>query len=159
MVAFARFVMRDNGLAVHISAQQVTQVRQTTEGEPAIYIAGRDTPMIVEGTLEMAIRKLEGAAAGIKIVEPAVELVMEAPVAEPPALEIVTAEVAPEPEAAAEPAPEPEVVLAAKGKPAKTKAVAKVKPQKAKPAAKSEASALKEPEAPYPTASWFKGNR
>lgn len=161
MVAFARFVMRDNGLAIHINAQQVTQVRQTSDGDPAIYTLGRDTPMIVEGTLEAAIRKLEAAAAGIKIVESANEPVVEAPapVARPAALELVATAVAPDPASPTEPVPEPEAVApaAAKAKPAKTKALAKAKAAKAK-SAKGETPA-KALEVPYPTASWFMGNR
>ena len=161
MIAFARFVMRDNGLAIHINTQQVTQVRQTTEGEPAIYIVGRETPMVVEGTLEAAIRKLEAAAAGLKVVEPAVEDAVEtlAPVARQPALEVV----AMESEATSETAPESEAVVAKaasiKSKPAKAKTVikaaAKPKAAKAKPAGPE----AKPAEVPYPTASWFMGNR
>ncbi|HEY1414499.1 MAG TPA: hypothetical protein VGF42_01275 [Caulobacteraceae bacterium] len=164
MIAFARFVMRDNGLAIHINTQQVTQVRQTTEGEPAIYIVGRETPMVVEGTLEAAIRKLEAAAAGLKVVEPAVEPMVETtpPVDQTPAPEMVAmeSEATPQPE----PEPEPEAAIAAtspgKAKPAKTKtetkAGTKAKPAKTKPG-KPEAS--KAPEVPYPAASWFRGNR
>ncbi|HEY1559806.1 MAG TPA: hypothetical protein VGF71_02830 [Caulobacteraceae bacterium] len=167
--------MRDNGLAIHINTQQVTQVRQTSEGEPAIYIVGRETPMVVEGTLEAAIRKLEAAAAGLKVVEPAVEPMVEtsALAAQPPTLEVV----AMESEVTPEPAPESEPVVAAaasaKAKPAKTNSVTKAKPAKAKPeskpvkseaksegkSAKSEAKSTKAPEVPYPTASWFMGNR
>lgn len=162
MVAFARFVMRDNGLAIHINAEQVTQVRQTSDGEPAIYTLGRDTPMIVEGTLEAAIRKLEAATAGIKIVEPASEQVTEAvaPVPQPPALELVVPEPKPEPEVASPPEQDSTVVEAnpAKVKPAKSKAVAKIKPVKAK-TAKTEEPSTKKPEIPYPSASWFMGNR
>jgi len=158
MIAFARFVMRDNGLAIHINAEQVTQVRQTTEGEPAIYTLGRDTPMIVEGTLEATIRKLEAAAAGIRIVETTVEPIVEEPEVRTPALELVAPEIAPEPEVAAEPTPEPEIAKAAKAKPTKTKAPAKAKTQKTK-SEKIETTAPMDEEPPFPTATWFKGNR
>ncbi len=133
MIAFARFVMRDNGLAIHINTQQVTQVRQTSEGEPAIYIVGRETPMVVEGTLEGAIHKLEAAAAGLKVVEPSFEPIVETPVVavQPSKLGVVAVES----EAAFEPSPEPEPAIAeaasAKAKLAKTKAVTKAKPAKA----------------------------
>jgi protein TonB len=177
MVAFARFVMRDNGLAIHINADQVTQVRQTSEGEPAIYTLGRDTPMIVEGTLEAAIRKLEAATAGIRVVEPAAEPIAEttAPEVKPPVLELVASapEPEPEPEPVVQPEPEPEVVAAAKTRTVKAKSPAKVKTAKAKAAkvetadgepadgepAKVEDAPAKKQEIPYPTASWFRGNR
>lgn len=164
MIAFARFVMRDNGLAIHINTQQVTQVRQTTEGEPAIYIVGRETPMVVEGTLEAAIRKLEAAAAGIKVVESAVEPAAEMPstVTRAPELEIVATELETSPEPAETVEPSIADEASPKVKPAKSRAVvkagAKAKPSKAKPA-KSESKPAKEPEAPYPAASWFMGNR
>lgn len=158
MVAFARFVMRDNGLPIHINADQVTQVRQTSEGEPAIYTLGRDTPMIVEGTLEAAIRKLEAASAGVRVVEPVLEPVVEATVPEskPPVLELISTEPQPEPAPSVEPEPEPEVVTPAKSKP-KAKA-AKAKTAKAK-TAKSEEASPQKLEPPYPSASWFMGNR
>lgn len=164
MVAFARFVMRDNGLAIHINATAVTQVRQTTEGEPAIYITGRESPMVVEGTLDAAIRKLEAAAAGIKVVEPAFEVaepsVAETPalVAKPPMLELVSSEEPAAPEVAPDPVPETEIVEAPKAKPMKAKAGAKTKAAKAK-ATKAAAPVPQEPEIPYPSASWFMGNR
>jgi len=150
MVAFVRFVMRDNGLALHVNAEQVTLVRQTIEGDPAIYISGRDTPMIVEGTLEAIVRQLEGSAADLTEIESFVE---PAPVE----AELPTAE--PELDSPAAAAPEPEVKAPAKGK-------ARVKAKKpGKAAAKTapdmpfEAGAPSEPETPYPGAAWFRGNR
>ena len=165
MVAFARFVMRDNGLAIHINAEHVTQVRQTTEGEPAIYITGRDTPMIVEGVLEAAIRKLEAAAAGIMVIEPAIEAALEPtpPVAKSPVLELVTSEPPPdlvaEPESTPEPLPEPEVAELGKAKSSKAKTTAKSKSAKAKAPKTASEAPPKEPEMPYPSASWFRGSR
>jgi len=50
MSAFARFVLRDNGLAIHIAPHHVTQVRETSEGCPAIYLSGKDTPLMVRAT-------------------------------------------------------------------------------------------------------------
>jgi hypothetical protein len=178
MIAFARFVMRDNGLAIHINTQQVTQVRQTSEGEPAIYIVGRETPMVVEGTLEAAIRKLEAAAAGLKVVEPAVEPMVEmsALAAQPPTSEVVAMESEVTPKPTPESGPVVAAAASAKAKPAKPNSVTKAKPAKAKPESKpvkseakpaksetkptkSEAKSTKAPEVPYPTASWFMGNR
>jgi hypothetical protein len=75
MLAFARFILRDNGLAIHIAANQVTQVRETSEGDPAIYLVGKDTPLMVEGDVESALRRLQAAAAGVAPAEP--ELVPE----------------------------------------------------------------------------------
>jgi hypothetical protein len=73
MSAFARFVLRDNGLAIHIAPHHVTQVRETGEGDPAIYLAGKDTPLMVEGDLEDALRRLQAAAQGVALAEPAPE--------------------------------------------------------------------------------------
>lgn len=159
MVAFARFLMRDNGLPIHINAEQVTQVRQTSEGEPAIYTLGRDTPMIVEGTFEAAIRKIEAATSGVSVLESVIEPAAEAivPDPRPPMLELVTSEPRPEPGPSVEPEPETDTVV--KSKP-KAKGPAKAKPAKAKAKpAKAEETSSKEPEAPYPAASWFMGNR
>ena len=65
MSAFARFIMRDNGLAIYIAPSQVTQVRETIEGDPAIYLVGKDTPLMVEGDVPNALRRLQAAAAGM----------------------------------------------------------------------------------------------
>lgn len=71
MVAFAQFVLRDNGLPVHLSVDFVTQVRVTPEAEGvAIYISGKETPVLVEGTLDGVMRKIALASAGVKLVEP-----------------------------------------------------------------------------------------
>lgn len=77
MLVFARFVLRDNGLPIHIATEHVTQIRLTIDGEPAIYILNKETPIIVEGTLEATVRKLEVAASGLRPVEaePAVNVV------------------------------------------------------------------------------------
>ncbi|MGH7022811.1 MAG: hypothetical protein ACREEB_04370 [Caulobacteraceae bacterium] len=159
MVAFARFVMRDNGLAIHINPEQVTQIRQTIEGDPAIYIAGRDTPMTVEGTMEGALRKLEAASVGLKIVEEDVPAPFEEPEAtppapEPPIMEIAAAPELPPAEVAA--APEPKA-KAGKAKGPRKSAVSKA-PAKAKVADAKPSRPAPEPEAPYPAASWFRGN-
>jgi hypothetical protein len=73
MSAFARFVLRDNGLAIHIAPQHVTQVRETGEGDPAIYMVGKDTPLMVEGDVPEALRRLQAAAMGLAEPEPALE--------------------------------------------------------------------------------------
>jgi hypothetical protein len=73
MSAFARFVLRDNGLPIHIAPHHVTQVRETGEGDPAIYLSGKDTPLMVEGGIDEALRRLQAAAAGVAMPEPAVE--------------------------------------------------------------------------------------
>lgn len=92
MLVFARFVLRDNGMPIHIATEHVTQVRLTIDGEPAIYILNKETPVVVEGTLEAAVRKLEAAASGLRLVEPE------------PAPNVIPWETP----AANEPAPEPE---------------------------------------------------
>jgi hypothetical protein len=71
MSAFARFVLRDNGLAIHIAPHHVTQVRETSEGCPAIYLSGKDTPLMVEGDLEDALRRIQAAAEGVAVAAPA----------------------------------------------------------------------------------------
>jgi hypothetical protein len=140
MVTFARLIMRDNGLAIHVNPEHVTQIRQTIEGEPAIYISGRETPMIVEGTLEAALRKLDAASAGLTV------LVNE----EPPVAvrEFVTPNVL----AKIEPPP---LKPAAKRGSTPVKKAAKPKPdRKKKPAIPAPES-----ETTYPGASWFRGGR
>src|SRR5258708_11185524 len=69
MLIFAKFVMRDSGLPIHINTPHVTQVRLTIDGEPAIYLVGKETPIVVEGSLEGALKKLEAAGAGFRLVE------------------------------------------------------------------------------------------
>jgi hypothetical protein len=130
MVAFARFTMRDNGLPIYINPEQVSQVRLTSEGEPAVYIAGRDTPMIVEGTVEEIIQMLETVTVGGQA----------ASWAEAPALD-------------AEPS-EPETSEAPT---LKAKAPAKAKAARKPAKAKTEKLPV-EAEAPYATPSWFVGN-
>jgi len=160
MLVFAKFVMRDSGLPIHISTPHVTQVRLTIDGEPAIYLAGKETPILVEGTLEGALKKLEAAAAGLRLVEPEAEAppatatVTVFPVAEPPAtiarieppapaaveVEAAVPEPAVEVEAAA-PAPAAKVKAAKPKKPAAAPAVKakapKPTPEDAKPAAEA----------------------
>jgi hypothetical protein len=153
MVAFARFVMRDNGLAIHINAEHVTQVRQTIEGDAAIYIGGRDSAMIVEETVEGAIRMLEAASAGSHLDDgpepPAVEAESPPTVARLAAPEITQTPSTPE---------------AGAGAARKTKTSAKAKGAKAGAKAKAPAEdvvleeAAAEPEAPYETPAWFVGN-
>src|SRR6516225_4330031 len=104
MLLFARFVMRDSGLPIHISTTHVTQVRLTIDGEPAIYLAGKETPIVVEGTLDQALEKLEAAAAGVRVVEPEVEQPAEAEQYAGKVLALPTAQPAP-----AAPVPEPVV--------------------------------------------------
>jgi hypothetical protein len=82
MTAFARFVLRDNGLPIHIAPHHVTQVRETADGDPAIYLTGKDTPLMVEGDVPDALRRLQAAAAGLSATEPAPHA---KPVAQPPA--------------------------------------------------------------------------
>ena len=161
MLVFAKFVMRDSGLPIHISTPHVTQVRLTIDGEPAIYLAGKETPILVEGTLEGALKNLEAAAAGLRLVEPEAEAppatatVTVFPVAEPPApiarieppapaaaVEVEAA--APEPAVeveAATPAPAPKVKAAKPKKPAAAPAVkakaSKPAPEDAKPVAEA----------------------
>ncbi len=70
MLIFAKFTMRDSGLPIHINTPHVTQVRLTLDGEPAIYLVGKETPIVVEGTMEAALKKLEAAGAGFRLAEP-----------------------------------------------------------------------------------------
>jgi hypothetical protein len=122
MLVFARFVLRDNGLPIHIATEHVTQVRLTIDGEPAIYILNKETPVIVEGTLEAAVRKLEAAASGLRLVEPE------------PAPNVIPWETpaANEPAPAPEPEPKSMVVMAAAKPSAKAKkATAKPSPKEA----------------------------
>jgi len=135
MVAFARFTMRDNGLPIYINPEQVSQVRLTSEGDPAIYIAGRDTPMIIEGTVEETVQVLETVTLGGRAADPVESAALEA---EPSPLLVDETSDAP--------------VLKAKA-PAKAKAKAARKPAKAK----TEELPV-EAEAPYATPSWFVGN-
>ena len=86
MSAFARFIMRDNGLAIYIAPNQVTQVRETIEGDPAIYLVGKDTPLMVEGDVPSALRRLQAAAAGIAPAE-----IESAPEPEPEAIGVAPA--------------------------------------------------------------------
>jgi len=144
MVAFARFTMRDNGLSIYINPEQVAQVRQTIEGDPAVYIAGRDTPMIIEGTLEGTIRMLEALTSGGGTAER-----IEAPALEaepsPPSAQLTPAD-------AANSAPEVSDAPALKAKaPAKAKAARK-------PAKIKTEELPVETVAPYATPSWFNGN-
>lgn len=145
-MVFARFVMRDSGLPIHINTPHVTQVRLTIDGEPAIYLVGKETPILVEGTLEGALKKLEAAAAGLRLVEP------EAPPA--PVSAVVT------PTPVVEPPPPSPIALEkpeAPKKAARKSAVARA----AKPA-KGKASLAKgaaEPDTAPSATSWFKGLR
>lgn len=150
--------MRDNGLPIHIATQHVTQVRLTIDGEPAIYLEGKDTPIVVEGTLEGALKKLEAALSGLRLVEeipaPAPEpepepIVHEVPaVREAPALEVVAI-----PAPAAKPKPRSTAVKTP-GKAAKVVASVTAIPVPAK-AKKKEVPATGE----EPDLSWFKGLR
>ena len=73
MAAFARFVMRHNGLAIHIAINHITQIRETSDAVPAIYLTGKDTPLMVEGDVDEVLRRLEAAAAGAPVPEAAPE--------------------------------------------------------------------------------------
>jgi hypothetical protein len=146
MLVFARFVMRDSGLPIHINTPHVTQIRLTIDGEPAIYLVGKESPIVVEGTLEGALKKLEAAAAGLRLVEaepaelappsPVTAVVTVLPGVDAPA-------VAPPPAAKVKP-PSPKKVAAKAGASAKAKAV--------------KADGPAEPVKPAAT-SWFKGLR
>ena len=150
MVAFAHFVMKDNGLPIHINPQHVTQVRQTVEGEPAVYVAGRETPMVIEGTVDSAIRKLEAAAAGLRLVE---QPYMQAEATTP----VIDFSPAPPVQSAApDPPPTP------KRKPAKPKSARRASPKAAKtqpavPAKSAQPDAT--PEDYGAATAWFRGNR
>jgi hypothetical protein len=160
MLVFARFVLRDNGMPIHIATEHVTQVRLTIDGEPAIYILNKETPVVVEGTLEAAVRKLEAAASGLRLVEPEPApnvIPWEAPAANEPVF-------APEPE------PEPVIAIAlakpaAKAKKPVPKAARGKKPAATKSATvsaiKSKAKPVSAPataaEDPNDETNWFKG--
>jgi hypothetical protein len=133
-------------------------VRLTIDGEPAIYLVGKDTPILVEGTFDGALKKLEAAASGLRIVDP--EPVAPEPVAhEPePAVASITALpalVAPSPH----PTTGPELSPVGNDGMARSKPAAKVSRKKAAPAPSPEVHHTAEPEkAPTPSAhSWFKG--
>jgi outer membrane biosynthesis protein TonB len=175
MLIFAKFTMRDSGLPIHINTPHVTQVRLTLDGEPAIYLVGKETPIVVEGTLEAALKKLEAAGAGFRLAEP--EPPAPVPVPAPAPAPVTVLSVAPPPSppplppapvALAKPAPKP------KPKPQAT--AAKVKPAPKTPAPKPEVVAVlqrvppaevrKPAKATPPPAeqtsgglSWFKGLR
>jgi hypothetical protein len=182
MLIFAKFTMRDSGLPIHINTPHVTQVRLTIDGEPAIYLVGKETPIVVEGTLEAALKKLEAAGAGFRLVEPEPPAPVQAPMPMPmpiaaPATVTVLSVAAPpipsppppSPVAMAKPAPRPKPqATAAKAKPAPTKAapkpevVAVLQPATSAGAIKP----AKAPPAPPPVEqqhsgamSWFKGLR
>jgi len=151
MLVFARFVLRDNGLPIHIATEHVTQIRVTIDGEPAIYILNKETPIIVEGSLEAVVRKLETAASGLRSVEPE------------PAANVVALE----PIRDFAPAPEPVISIVPTPMPARQKKVAKASGAK-KPAAKTAATVTTikrkaKAVAPPPAEdqdsdlSWFKG--
>ncbi|HEY5203045.1 MAG TPA: hypothetical protein VIJ63_00395 [Roseiarcus sp.] len=162
MVAFARFVMRDNGLAIHINPDHVTQLRQTIEGDPAVYIAGRDTPMVVEGTLESALRKLEAASAGLKVVEtePPAPFYEPEPLTPEWAKSQIPAITGPaSPPVDSLPPPKAKA-KAGKDKTPKEAATAKSPKKAATAKAPKKAPLPKEnvaPAIPYPAASWFRG--
>lgn len=157
MLVFARFVLRDNGMPIHIATEHVTQVRLTIDGEPAIYILNKETPVVVEGTLEAAVRKLEAAASGLRLVEPE------------PAPNVIPwgAPAANEPVFAPEPEPEPVIAIALAKPAAKAKKPVPKAARGKKPAATKSAtvSAIKSKAKPVPTAAedpndetnWFKG--
>lgn len=180
MLIFAKFTMRDSGLPIHINTPHVTQVRLTIDGEPAIYLVGKETPIVVEGTLDAALKKLEAAGAGFRLVEPE----LPAPVAAPAPAAVTFLSVAappPSPPPAPSPAPSPAPVAVAKPAPKpKPQAAAKARPVPKKPAPKPEVVAVlpplpppppveaKKPVKAAPTAppeqhsgamSWFKGLR
>lgn len=151
MLVFARFVMRDSGLPILINTPHVTQVRLTIDGEPAIYLMGKDTPIVVEGDFESALKKLEAAAAGLRLVEP-----------EPPAPEPVAATVTALPVAL--PAPEPpqaEVAPAAPKKAPRKSAAprAKAETPEARPGKTKPPHDPEPVEKAHPHSSWFKGLR
>jgi hypothetical protein len=178
MLVFARFMMRDSGLPIHISTPHVTQVRLTIDGEPAIYLAGKETPILVEGTLEGALKTLEAAAAGLRLVEtepeapPVSAAVAVFPVAEAraPAAPVEAEASAPAPA----PAPAPTATVKAKApkpkkpasKPAASAPEVTAKPPKlviqaAKPAKAAPPPSPKpvEKEPAHSPMSWFKGLR
>jgi hypothetical protein len=160
MLVFARFVLRDSGLPIMLATQHVTQVRLTIDGEPAIYILNKETPVIVEGTLESAIKKLEAAGAGLRVVEPEPQdnvVQLDAPFRETPPVQPIVA--APTPVAEPAPVVAPVAHLAklkpkakpesakAKAAPAKTTKVTAIGRKAKKPAATREDDDL----------NWFKG--
>lgn len=185
MLVFARFLMRDSGLPIHISTPHVTQVRLTIDGEPAIYLAGKETPILVEGTLEGALKKLEAAAAGLRLVESEPETppvtatvtVLALADAPPPAAPVRAEEPAPSAPVEAEvsaPAPVPAPTIKAKApkarkpasKPAAGVPEVKAKPPKPVVQAAKPVKAVPPP-SPKPVEkepasspmSWFKGLR
>jgi outer membrane biosynthesis protein TonB len=152
MLVFARFVMRDNGQPILINTPHVTQVRLTIDGEPAIYLLGKDTPILVEGDFESAMKKLEAAASGLRLVEP------EPPAPEPEVATVTALPVAlPSPEPA--PAPPPAEPSSPRKAPRK---VARAKPEPAASPAKTKAAHDPEPAEKahaHTGGSWFKGLR
>src|SRR5258708_19173762 len=115
MLIFAKFTMRDSGLPIHINTPHVTQVRLTIDGEPAIYLVGKETPIVVEGTMEAALKKLEAAGAGFRLVEPEppapVQTPMLMPVAAPATVTVLSVAAPPIPPP---PPPSPSPVAMAK---------------------------------------------
>lgn len=159
MLVFARFVLRDNGLPIHIATEHVTQIRQTIDGEPAIYILNKETPIIVEGSLEATVRKLEAAASGLPLVE------QETPSNVVP-LDVALIH-APAPEPAAPPSELPTVVsittarapakpkrTAAKSEPAKKTPARKPTAATNAPERKTQSTPAAEPDSDL---DWFKG--
>jgi hypothetical protein len=175
MLIFAKFVMRDSGLPIHINTPHVTQVRLTIDGEPAIYLVGKETPIIVEGSLEGALKKLEAAGAGFRLVEseplapspvPATITILPVAASPPPApFAPPAAAASPSPVAIAKPTPKPRAHVA-KAKPTPRKTAAKPEVVAVQPAAPGVAKKpAKAPAAPPPAEqpsgamSWFKGLR
>jgi outer membrane biosynthesis protein TonB len=148
MLVFARFVMRDSGLPILINTPHVTQVRLTIDGEPAIYLMGKDTPIVVEGDFEGAMKKLEAAASGLRLVEP-----------EPPAPEPVIVTELPVALPSPEPAPPPAEPASPRKAPRKA---ARAKHEPAASPAKTKAAHDPEPAEKahaHTGGSWFKGLR
>jgi hypothetical protein len=153
MLVFARFIMRDSGLPILINTPHVTQVRLTVDGEPAIYLAGKDTPILVEGTFDGALKKLEAAAAGLRIVDPE-------PATHEPEVASITALPAPAtPTPSPQPTTEPELSPVGHDGRKLSKPAAKASRKKAAAGPSPEVHRAPEPEkaqAPS-THSWFKG--
>jgi outer membrane biosynthesis protein TonB len=148
--------MRDSGLPIFINTPHVTQVRLTIDGEPAIYLMGKDTPILVEGTMDGAMKRLEAAAAGLRLVEP------DPPAPEPQAATVTALPVAePLPVAAPPPA---EVEQPTPKKPPRKTAIARAKPENAPAARPAKTKAPHDPEpaekaSAHTASSWFKGLR
>ena len=169
MLMFAKFVMRDSGLPIHINTPHVTQVRLTLDGEPAIYLVGKETPIVVEGSLEAALKKLEAAGAGFRLVESEIPTPVPATITALPMAASPSPVAPPGPAASLSPvsvektAPKRASVGKAKPTPRKAPPKPEVVVQPATPAVAKKPA--KPPSAPPPAEqpsgamSWFKGLR